>query len=709
MPLDFPNNPAVGQIFGAAGVSWNWDGVKWVSVTNSPGPFLPLSGGTMGGPLNLYATGGTVARSEQDRAADVANVLDFGADPTGVADSSGAFNAAASQISPGGHNRAVYAPAGTYRINNQITLQNAQVLFGAGRGSTILTVDQAFNPSALAVILLGGGTNDTGPTVRDLGINFAQPTTIASRASMKTLANGGTSGAGGSGVMYPPAIMDSQAQSGSGRMQAYALRIAGAWDGIRILQTTFVLNDIEMGALNIGIDVGNTTHGILDFCHMVSYHFWCFGLNFGTTYSAVFADGQTTALSVGDVGGDFNGVTSFVGNVVVTTFATSSAPGGFIHFTNLQLDTNAALAVHGSNWTKVSNMYSTWNTNGKQPCISVTGGRVFISNYVGWTTSSYPNIQVTGGSLNMVNAAVFQYSPSQSAIVASGGSTRISSSSVYAGNLNSTYTQPLVVQSGNGILQLNNMTISGAGTATGTAVAYGSDNLFNSMSRITLGTGFTIAPVVFSNFPNIFGNYGDVLQGLQDPYSMQSGSWSFLGFEATAHYSTSYGRYALWNATDNSVDNTAFGCRAGQSNANGDDNTYIGALSGFGAGVVSDNSKNTTLGSLTAYNITTGSNNTLIGYRCGLNLTTGSGNLYVAAGTNGGFVGSAAESHTFRLGDNTAVNLMRATEIDTTTPKFFLDWLPGSATYANDAAAATGGVTVGQLYRNGSAVQVRVA
>jgi|SRR5215472_779231 len=34
--------------------------------------------------------------------------------------------------------------------------------------------------------------------------------------------------------------------------------------------------------------------------------------------------------------------------------------------------------------------------------------------------------------------------------------------------------------------------------------------------------------------------------------------------------------------------------------------------------------------------------------------------------------------------------------------------LPGTASYANDAAAATGGVAVGQLYRNGSAVMVRV-
>ena len=35
--------------------------------------------------------------------------------------------------------------------------------------------------------------------------------------------------------------------------------------------------------------------------------------------------------------------------------------------------------------------------------------------------------------------------------------------------------------------------------------------------------------------------------------------------------------------------------------------------------------------------------------------------------------------------------------------------LQASTTYANDAAAATGGVAVGGLYRNGSVIQIRVA
>src|SRR5215469_3531350 len=61
----------------------------------SSAPWLPLTGGTMTGPLLYTATGGSVARAAQDRAADVANVLDFGADPTRTTDSTAAFQAAA--------------------------------------------------------------------------------------------------------------------------------------------------------------------------------------------------------------------------------------------------------------------------------------------------------------------------------------------------------------------------------------------------------------------------------------------------------------------------------------------------------------------------------------------------------------------------------------------------------------------------------------
>jgi hypothetical protein len=49
------------------------------------GPFLPLSGGTMQGVLNVIATGGNTARSVQDRFAEVIDIHDYGQIGTGNA------------------------------------------------------------------------------------------------------------------------------------------------------------------------------------------------------------------------------------------------------------------------------------------------------------------------------------------------------------------------------------------------------------------------------------------------------------------------------------------------------------------------------------------------------------------------------------------------------------------------------------------------
>jgi hypothetical protein len=51
--IDFPNTPTVNQIFTSGGLSWQWDGVKWVPYSGTVGPYLPLAGGTMTGLLTL--------------------------------------------------------------------------------------------------------------------------------------------------------------------------------------------------------------------------------------------------------------------------------------------------------------------------------------------------------------------------------------------------------------------------------------------------------------------------------------------------------------------------------------------------------------------------------------------------------------------------------------------------------------------------------
>jgi len=78
-----------------------------------------------------------------------ANVLDFGADPTGVADSTAAFNAAAAA------SKRVYIPSGTYSVSN-VLFRGGEEFVGESRIDTILEVN----------------TNNTGAFYNDWTTSF---------------------------------------------------------------------------------------------------------------------------------------------------------------------------------------------------------------------------------------------------------------------------------------------------------------------------------------------------------------------------------------------------------------------------------------------------------------------------------------------------------------------------------------------------------
>lgn len=129
---DRPSSPATG----ALGYNTTLGSPEWWSGSAWQQP-LPLSGGTITGPLTLNGSGtglsvtnnasvggtltvtgdlsapvlaaeSTTARSLAARFADTVNVLDYGADPTGTIDSAPAFRAAM------GSNRRIFVPPGTY-------------------------------------------------------------------------------------------------------------------------------------------------------------------------------------------------------------------------------------------------------------------------------------------------------------------------------------------------------------------------------------------------------------------------------------------------------------------------------------------------------------------------------------------------------------------------------------------------------------------
>ena len=53
MAVDFPSSPTPGQAYTQGGVTWTFDGVKWVAQGTGTGIYLPLAGGVMTGDITL--------------------------------------------------------------------------------------------------------------------------------------------------------------------------------------------------------------------------------------------------------------------------------------------------------------------------------------------------------------------------------------------------------------------------------------------------------------------------------------------------------------------------------------------------------------------------------------------------------------------------------------------------------------------------------
>jgi hypothetical protein len=95
----------------------------------------------------VTATGTTTARTLAARNADHLNILDFGADPTGVSDSAAAIQACIDAAMTAGDPavvarsgiKAVYIPTGTYRVNSTIKVKgvNFFTMYGDGAASVL--------------------------------------------------------------------------------------------------------------------------------------------------------------------------------------------------------------------------------------------------------------------------------------------------------------------------------------------------------------------------------------------------------------------------------------------------------------------------------------------------------------------------------------------------------------------------------------------
>lgn len=127
-----------------------------LAVPSSPDGTIKLARGNAGattqdvisvdasGNINglVKSTGSTTARSLANRFADVVNVLDFGADPTGVVDSTTFIQNA---LNTG---KRVFLPKGTYKISSVLTVPSGGGLVG-DQSATLFATNAGFNNTSL--------------------------------------------------------------------------------------------------------------------------------------------------------------------------------------------------------------------------------------------------------------------------------------------------------------------------------------------------------------------------------------------------------------------------------------------------------------------------------------------------------------------------------------------------------------------------------
>lgn len=155
-PIPFANFP-IGLTVGSTTIS---NGTTTAPLFNNAGV---LGNGLITSTWSTYTAIGTggQTRTVQARLADYINAIDYGADNTGVADSSTAINNAI--VAAG--TRCVYLPGGTYKASAISMNQQAACLYGDGKFSTIIMNPTASTPT----ITVGNGW--TGVYIMHLAVD----------------------------------------------------------------------------------------------------------------------------------------------------------------------------------------------------------------------------------------------------------------------------------------------------------------------------------------------------------------------------------------------------------------------------------------------------------------------------------------------------------------------------------------------------------
>lgn len=386
---------------------------------------------------------GAIVRTVEERLRERVSVKDFGAVGDGVTDDTAAIRYA---LSTG---KDVYFPAGAYKITDQLTAYNGQIISGSGMDSTELRIDGSFNLSATSVLQLG---TTTACHLRDMGFRFTQPDTSV-RANV---------------IQYPWAI----SLNGLAGVSIDQVKIHSCYNGIDARGNTGQANigTVYIGNLNIGIYID----GALDFFHGKKWHFWPFGISLLPNLSTVYYDGVTTSLRCGRCDGlNVDTLASFSQLVWFDSNALNAIPS---QINNLQLDNDKSRLLVNAGALQVGKVYTTATSADTTLAVSVDGAGAYceIGMIYASTVRANNTLFVTNSATLVVNGGIMTYLNSTVPLARVDSGFMQLNNIRFNPNASVAFAQPHVVQAG-GSMQVRGCSWATKGAGSGIAVQFTGD------------------------------------------------------------------------------------------------------------------------------------------------------------------------------------------------------------------------------------------
>jgi hypothetical protein len=363
-------------------------------ATNSPTWIAPNN-------LLVTATGSTTARTLANRFADVVNVKDFGANPTGVIDSYTAFQNAINSLPSGGGT--IVVPTGTYLINTQPTWGSKSIFWDIDVNAVFTGTATGYSGS-FGTIATNTGNVAAGPWVQSqttqapafsgAAVNAATfemlaPSSVATGQYVALYA-----GASGSA-----ASINNNVWAANTLVEA-ASGATGAYFGLEIDVVSNSLPAITRGILISGYGTQDADAAIeIDRNTIIGSGVWFYGITTKKTYKAFHINVDSylqTGISFSNSSTFINSLFSgkqFLNNtnaIVVQRFTDTSPTGTFFQCVNAA--NSAVLASIDVNGTVFS-------LNG----IYTNGGFLRVNNSA--NTITYFNASTTSLNSNLLSSS----------------------------------------------------------------------------------------------------------------------------------------------------------------------------------------------------------------------------------------------------------------------------------------------------------------